>query len=294
MNHAFLITAHKQPELLERIIASLSADNHFIFVNVDRKSGPVEKFAPTRHYPNVIFMDGKERMAVQHGAYSQVACTLRMLKRAMGLWPRIDYFHLMSGQDYMCASPEKFDDFFEAHPGQSFMFYDSDEEVRERQSGYYRTRMTRWNLSDLTPFESPFMFFVRKQVQKVAGILIPRKAMPDVYGGWNWFSWHRSVAEFVLDQERENPRYFNRFHFTSGCDELIFHTLLHPYLKQLRIEQYNSLRFLIWTPPLTSPLTLEEKHYDSIVKSGAFFCRKVDPRKSAALLAKLDRINGIG
>lgn len=36
-----------------------------------------------------------------------------------------------------------------------------------------------------------------------------------------------------------------------------------------------------------SPLTLNEYEYEDIIRSGAFFCRKVHPEKSKVLLEKL-------
>ena len=69
--------------------------------------GGVERDGSDR---NCYFLKGKENMEVAHGGYSQIDCTLRLLRKAYDAG--MDYFHLISGQDYPCRSNEEFDAFF--------------------------------------------------------------------------------------------------------------------------------------------------------------------------------------
>ena len=120
-----------------------------------------------------------------------------------------------------------------------------------------------------------------------------RKPIPNLWGSWNWFSWHRSVVEYVIKEEKTNPRFFKRFHHTYCSDELIFSTLLHRHEKELKIVGSNSLRYINWNKKAEgrnntgSPLTLNEEEFDEIMESGAFFCRKVHPEVSKKLIEKL-------
>ena len=43
-NHAFLILAHNQPELLSRIVSVLKAPNHYFFIHVDAKCEDFQRF----------------------------------------------------------------------------------------------------------------------------------------------------------------------------------------------------------------------------------------------------------
>ncbi len=113
----------------------------------------------------------------------------------------------------------------------------------------------------------------------------------EVYAGWNWFSWHYSVMEYVLSYLRDNPQYLSRWKLTNCCDELIFHTMLNDKTKELNIDRYNSLRFVEWHPKrefTTLPLVLDEREYEDIIESGAFFCRKIHPGTSEKLMSMLD------
>ena len=78
----------------------------------------------------------------------------------------------------------------------------------------------------------------------------------------------------------EHPEYLRRFHNTSCCDELIFHTLIYDKIELLNIEQYNCLRFIEWHPKRKYsgglPLILEEFEYNEIINSGAFFVEKLN------------------
>lgn len=64
----------------------------------------------------MVFLEGKERMAVAHGGYSQVAATFQLLHKAQEAG--MDYCHLISGADYPCQSNKAFDAFFcrKVHP----------------------------------------------------------------------------------------------------------------------------------------------------------------------------------
>lgn len=84
LNHAFLITAHAYFGQLEEIIQLLSAPNHFFFVNIDRKARADDFMEQCkRKYPQVVFLEGKERVEVSHGGYSQIEATLRLLRKAI-------------------------------------------------------------------------------------------------------------------------------------------------------------------------------------------------------------------
>ena len=111
-------------------------------------------------------------------------------------------------------------------------------------------------------------------------------------GGWNWFSWHREVALYVISYYDTHTGFVNRFRYTWCSDELLFPTILHGKEEDLNIEPRNSLRFIEWHPKRdcnSLPLILEESEYNDIVKSGCFFCRKVEFKTSRKLITLLDK-----
>lgn len=294
LKHGFLIIAHAYLPQLERIIELLSSPNHYFFINVDKKTLEGTNFIMhcKQSYSNVFFLEGKDRMSVAHGGYSQVECFMRLLKCAVQ--QNMDYFHFISGQDYPCQPNEEFDAFFEKNVGRSYMHMDSEAEAEEWKKEKYPNRVKCYRFLDIPYRNVPFVKFAVRVLNKV-GSYIPRKAIPNLWGGWNWVSWYRNVAEYVLKQEKANPNYFKRFHYTSCSDELIFVTMLRPLAEELNIETENSLRYIDWKKKAEErgvekhPLILNEEEYEDIISSGAFFCRKIQPEISAKLIQLLEK-----
>ena len=123
MNHAFIIQVHAYPEQFGDIIRELNAKNHYFFINVDRKSDdtPFRRFV--ENLQNVYFLEGNERISVNHAGFSQIKCTLNLLKKAQSIGVDIDYFHSISGQDYPVVNNSVFDSFFETNIGKSYMHF---------------------------------------------------------------------------------------------------------------------------------------------------------------------------
>lgn len=293
MKHAFLITAHAYFEQLTEIIELLSSPNHYFFVNIDKKAIRGGQFIADckQKYRNVFFLEGNERMAVAHGGYTQIECTLRLLHKSYDMG--CDYFHLISGQDYPCRPNAEFDRFFEENEGRSFMQIESESYNKECMVKKYPSRVLPWYINDFPHREIKIVDSFVRAFNKIISHFYARKMIPGLWGGWNWFTWHRSLAAYVIEHEKSNPKYFKRFHHTYCGDELIFQTLFHGKEQALNIDGSNSLRYINWIKKVSershpgSPLLLNEEEYDEIIQSGAFFCRKVHPVVSKVLLEKL-------
>lgn len=173
------------------------------------------------------------------------------------------------------------------------MQYDSDEERKQWIKKKYPSRVRPIYFSDIPHRDNKIVNFFVNKLNGVSRRFNVRQMIPNIYAGWNWFSWHRKVAEFIISYEHDNPKYFQRFYFTNCADELIFHTLLHNQIKRLNIVTNNSLRYVNWKKKVigrgtnNSPLILNEDEYEDIVKSHAFFCRKIDPVISSNLKVKI-------
>lgn len=283
MNHAFLIIAYDSPQLLQRIIDRLETPNHFVFVHYDKKyQCPLLRVRYGECLP-----DG-ERIRVTHGGFSLIQAELILLWHAMNFHERIDYFHLISGHDYPCVSNDEFDQFFEKVPqGRSFMHFDTDEQ-HVMWKNKIETRINKWHLREIRCWRG-FSYVIEKSLN----LLLPRKKYDgELYAGWQWFSWHRSLVKWILSFCEYHPEFVNRFHYTNCSDEVLFHTLLYPHIEGLNIDRNNSLRYIDWTPQrkaATLPLVLDERDYQAILDSGALFCRKCYGDQSSKLISLLDK-----
>lgn len=293
MNHAFLIMAYNNPSLLGRICHRLEADNHFLFVHIDKKSELVPFRNACQGIRNLFLLGDDERMVTNWGGYSLLATEILLIKKAIQNSSHMDYLHLISGADYPCRSNEEFDKYFEDNEGKSYMMFDTEKETVEWRMKKYPDRYRMYHFNDkgynnnslLNALKLPIMLF-----QKVFHIYL-RPMIPEIYAGWEWFSWYRKVAEYVISLLDEHPELLERMRYCTCIDEVCFHTLLHPHLKELNIVSDNALRYIDWhptRPTKTLPLVLDERDYQSIKDSQAFFCRKVNEQYSKKLLRMLD------
>ena len=292
MNHAFLIIAHNYPELLGETVKILQAPNHYFFINIDKKNNDTPFKESVRGLSNVFFTEDKDRVSVNWGGWSQISTEIKLLKFARSK-QNLDYYHLISGQDFPCQSNFSFDEFFIKHNGESFMFFDKEEEAMAWRKNKYPDRYRLYHFNDLFFINEIISKILRRVLSICVNTFLPkRKEIDNIAGGWNWFSWHRSVANYILDFLNRNPDYIRRFHYTSCCDELFFHTILNDHTDKLRICRNDALRFIEWHPKRetkTLPLILNENEYDDIIKSKAFFCRKIKPGDSLELIQLLKR-----
>jgi len=291
-HHAFLLPVYSQPKLLGRILNVLSSDNHHFFIHVDAKTSDYNSFIKeTKDIKNVHFI--LPRINVYHGTISQVYAIKALLSAALENKVKIDFFHLISGQDYPLRSNEQFDNFFE-NTDKSFMYFDSGEFLASMQNEYQRC-VNEFHFNNTHSIVS--RIYERLRVGKFLKPFYKRPLIPGLYGGWDWFSWNKQTANFVNQTLNNDPDYLERFNHTASPTEHIFSTLLHPRLQELGIEDQNPLRYVSWHPhreiqTTYRPYNLNELDYESVINSTCFFCRKVDEKESARLLNMIDAQRG--
>ena len=150
MRHAFLIIAHNNWNQLKKLIQLLDAENHDIYIHIDKKSKDFNKkefLSITRKSKLYIFQEYK----VFWGGFSQVHVETYLFEKAHAL--KYDYYHLISGADLPLKSNKEIDAFFEQHKGTEFILYDEDKlkndpEITRRAKYYhflqnYRRRYTQ-------------------------------------------------------------------------------------------------------------------------------------------------------
>lgn len=289
-NHLFLFQVHKEPNLFNRILSHLESSNHYFAINVDKKSKERYDFEKIiNSHKNVIYTSF---MNITHGGFSQISCTLQQIQKAQSSKVFFDYYHTLSGQDYPCISTIEFDSFFDDNI-QSYMIFDKAEDYPQWKYSTYPQRLEHYYFTDI--LSNPF--FRKIYLPQIINRLlhwIPRKYnnWESIWGGWNWFSLHVTVVQYLMNYINEHPQFVRRFKYTHCADELFFTTILHPVIQKYNINPQNSLRYVDWHPKrfhTSLPLILNEEDYNYIVESQNFFCRKVEEEASKLLLEKLDK-----
>lgn len=266
--HAYLIMAHNNFSILEKLIRMLDDVRNDIYIHIDQKAHYTqhEELKKLCKHAGIWFVDSLD---VQWGAYSQVECELRLLKKA--LHKKYDYIHLLSGCCMPIQTQEAIHAFFEREAGKEFIYFENaapTEKVLERVR-YYHFFPGRRNLFNraMTKFETV--------LQRSIGV--DRIDCKRIQKGANWFSITGTFAEFLVSKESEIRKQFR--HTISG-DEFFVQTVLinSPFRDNLYCNRFDdsneqNMRYIDWKRG--NPYTFTESDFDEIMQSGCLFVRKL-------------------
>ena len=288
MKHAFLVLVHSEPEQLLRLVNALVAENHCIYIHVDKKAKSVLESPELSQLSNTPNVKAISLYKVNWGGQNMILATLQLMELA--LKDSVDWIHIISGQDFPIRTNGQFDSFFEQTKSKAYFSFDPDFKF----AMYEEQRMSCYCLNDIIDARNKNLLqeiiiktsnFLQRELRKY-GVHLRKPLGVKVYKGARWFSTHCDVVAYFIDYCKEHPEYVRRFRFTSCCDEIFFHTLLmqSPFCDFLIKDD---LRFVKWKDGASSPEWLTDADYEMIVASGDLFCRKVNLQKSSELIEKL-------
>lgn len=316
MRHAYLILAHDQPDQLLRLIDRISADWVSIYVHVDKKTDFATFGSEVKNRRNVHFLD--DRITVNWMGFSIVDATLRLLRRATA-----DGFHyctLLSGADYPIKSNAFLQSFFGTADKEYIAFW----RLSNRPTWLHKVQY--FYFIDKIPIrgfaqnsEKSFwrryfwgrFFKYQKYMPKrrVPGSLVP-------YGGPDWWTLSFDCVTWILGHIDTHPEIVRFYRRTASPGEMFFQTLIlnSPLRNRVNgLDEYESwlanrvetstdadmlpdelfnFRYVDWSGERTGkrdrPAVLDLRDWTSLQSSSAHFARKFDPRRSRALMERID------
>ena len=114
MTHAWLIIAHNEFEILQRLLSMLDSPNNDIYLHWDRKV----KDLPAVRVNKSRFVVLSNRVDVRWGSVSQIECELALFEAAAANGP-YHYYHVISGVTLPLRSQDAIDTYFQACDGKS-------------------------------------------------------------------------------------------------------------------------------------------------------------------------------
>lgn len=275
--HAFLIMAHNNFYILERLIELLDNIKNDIFIHIDIKAKGMDfnKLSSLTKHSNIYFV---KRKNVQWGGYSQINCELALLKTAVKIG--YGYYHLISGCDMPLKPLQFIHEFFDNNYGCEFIHFDSlqaDKRINERVMYYYffQEYKNRLRLISL-PLKLVDDFLV--WIQKKLNINRLKNLNIKLQKGSNWFSITDELAGYVISKEEWIKKTFK---YTACCDELFLQTLvINSYFKD---RLYNKgfdnnylsiMRYIDWNRGI--PYVWRLKDFNELIESPYIFARKFD------------------
>lgn len=274
--HAYMIIAHNQFELLERLIKALDDERNDIYIHIDAKvkDFDFDRFKSLAACSKVYFTD---RIKITWGDFSQVKCEMLLLKAAAeneNPDKPYSYYHLISGVDLPIKTNDEIHAFFEENKGKEFIHFSSNEVTESSVSRikYYHLFRKKRNLFN------KILAQLALRVQMLFGVNRLRGKELSVQKGCNWFSITGDFAHYIVDNMREYEKIFS---YSYCCDEVFIQTVFvnSPYKNNLYMQNCNNdhlacARLIDWERG--NPYVFRKEDYALIKASPAIFARKFD------------------
>lgn len=285
--HAYLIMAHKNTYVLEKLIELLDYDENDIYIHVDAKCRNFnwEKYKKIVKKSKLI--EVKPRINVAWGGFSQIKAELQLLKKAY-YNDEYKYYHLISGADLPLKNQTEIHNFFDKNQGKVFVesrFIDqySDPKIYQRVS-VKRIFTQRANYGFLLRKAEGFCdrIYAFYQTNILKRDLVKSKGIKLSYGS-QWFSVPNDVVQFLLDNEKKINYYFKK---SITPDELAIQSVLNESSFTL---QNNNERYIVFSQDYSNlhPLVWCSDDIEKLLKSNKLFARKFDENIDKKIVDKI-------
>lgn len=278
--HAYLIIAHNNFYILERLLKLIDDDRNDIYIHIDKK---VKNF-DFKYFNNICKKSTVKfinRIKVYWGGYSQVQCELNLLKAAIK--NNYEYYHLLSGVDLPIKDQDYIHNFFEENKGREF--------VRFMKNGWDYNRVSKIHFfNDYCKINNQFKYFIYLISNKLLGKYInkngydyTKKFSKFIFmKGDQWFSITNECAHYICSNEKNIK---NMFKYTSCPDEHFIQTLLYNSKFKDQLSNDTCLREIDWNRG--KPYVYRIKDYELLQNSKNLFARKFDNNVDRGIIDKI-------
>lgn len=264
--HAYLIIAHNEFYILERLLKLIDYEQNDIYLHIDKK---VKDFN-FDYYKNIVKKGNiyfVNRMNVHWSGYSQIECEYLLLESAIK--KNYSYYHLLSGVDMPLKSADEIYSFFEKNNGYEFLTFC--QPVNEERIKYYHLFIKNIRQNRIRGFLHNRLVGLQKSLH----FNRLKHAKFQVAKGANWFSITHDLAKYIISKKEFVKSHFR---FSSCADELFIQTLVYnsPFIDKVYNKgekEYDKLmRYIDWKRG--EPYTFTINEYDELMNSGMLFARK--------------------
>lgn len=268
MKYAICILAHKEPDLLCKVVERLKADNTNIYVHLDAKSD-LSKFSCVR---NAQFI--KPRVSIKWGGKTMIIAMYNLIRHVVEKTD-CNYLVFISEQDFPVILPSQYNQYI--NPERNYFEFEKLPKKNWHEGGISRINYIYF-------FENIKSFWSKLTVRLQRLIHYKRKNSLEqpIYAGSQWININRASAIYILDNWK---KYYGFFRYTKIPDEMIFQTILLNSKLKDTVEN-KSLRYLVFNGNSDHPEYLDEKDINNIRGVEALFCRKI---KDKNIFEKLDK-----
>lgn len=275
MKHAYLIVAHNEFELLEKLLLTLDYPNNDLFIHIDKKVKNISLIEDIKlNYSKLIILE--ERIDARWGDFSLAKVEMLLFKKSFE-YCNYSYFHLISGADFPIKSQSEIHHFFDKNNGKEFIgFINDDKKANDRLKYYHLFVRGKNNKSKFIAFLSSVTYSTLLKLQKILNITRCKPINYNYKSGAQWVSLSNNSVKYLISSFHKHQKLFKH----SLCvDEVYKQTLLFnsPFRKNiynLEHEYESCCRLIDWQRG--SPYVWQNKDISELINSDRLFARKFD------------------
>jgi len=253
MPHAYLIIAHNEFGILQRLVSALDSAGVDIYIHFDAK---VKELPDIKVEHSRLFVL-ENRVNVQWGTVSQIKCELALFEAAVANGP-YDYYHLISGTHLPLKPIEEINAFFESVKSQCVM------SGLCKDTPYQETlKMRRYNLF------LGHSFWWRAAIAVQRRLHIERNKGREFYKAANWVSLTQGAMDYVLTHKKEILKTY-KYSF-CGDEYFVPSELMASPLKD-KIYSYD--KYLLHNIGRANAQTFTLADLPKLQETGYLFARK--------------------
>lgn len=289
--HAYLILAHNQIDLLNKLITLLDHPRNDIYVHIDSNSD-IKKGDITERKTDGLLKIYKE-IAIYWSDFSLTESELFLLRKAIDNGP-YQYYHLLSGSDLPIKSQEYILNFFDKNNGREFVEYQVPGKFLSKpyyeRIKYYHvlTKHYRSGKKVKDYFFVGLEYFCIFWQWLFRVNRIPRDM--DFARGSQWFDITDDLARYILENEAWIKK---QFRATRASDESFLPLLVHNnpkfkdalYFKTFDGDMHGNMRYIDWSRG--DPHVIASKDVDMLLNSDFLFARKFSEKSDEKAIDKV-------
>lgn len=283
--HAFLIIAHNNFKILEKLVSQLDYELNDIYIHVDKKSEI--PYYITTHKSKLYWINNRHN--VYWGNISLVEVELLLMQTAYNSGVHYEYYHLLSGVDLLLKDNDYIHAFFKRNKGKEFVGFAtiSKDELDCRINKYFiftkyfALRNKYFFLKKILEFIEFFLniFYRYDNILCVSHFA----------KGTNWFSITHDFCAYTLSKYHLIIR---RFKHTLCPDEIFLHTLLLNSSFRRQIYDFDDefrgcMREIDWNRGYPYVWGQNLCDLELLKKSDKLFARKFDEKISGWIIDNL-------
>jgi hypothetical protein len=266
MKHAWLIIAHNEFGILQRLVSMLDDAQSDIYVHIDKK---VQQLPEIHADKARLFVLG-HRVDVRWGTFSQIETELELLAAAAEQGS-FDYCHIISGTTLPLRSFDDLDAYFSQADGKAVMTGLCQDEPYQETLKIHRYNLFMRDYASpdgLRRKSSQFFWKTSIAVQRVLGIRTNRDG--DFYKASNWLSLPEEAVRYLLSRRSSIEKKY-RYSF-CGDEFFVPSELMESPDWRQRIV--NDEKYLKHDMGRANAGTFHLSDYPALQQTGYVFARK--------------------